>query len=89
MIDVESEIRAFIAKSLATVEDPDEIEVDTSLTRTGLLDSVAVVELVVFLETTYRIQIADADTTPENFDTIGALGRYVRRKLAVPESPQA
>jgi acyl carrier protein len=41
-----------------------------------------VLDIVGYLETEFRISIADDDLTPENFETIGRLTAFVERKLA-------
>jgi acyl carrier protein len=87
MTPLELEIRQFIAEVLTAGEDRPEIDRDASLTRTGLLDSIAVVELIGFLESRYGIEILDVETTPEHFDTLAGLARLVRAKLASPEPP--
>jgi acyl carrier protein len=41
-----------------------------------------VLELVLFIEETYGIQVDDADLTPENFGTVNAIADYVYLRLA-------
>lgn len=53
----------------------------TSLVASGLLDSASVVELVLFLEQRFGIRIEDREVGLDNFDTLGALAEFVRRKL--------
>ena len=55
---------------------------DDSLLETGTLDSVGVMQLVAFLETTYGIKVEDDDLMPENFDTLAAISSFVRGRQA-------
>jgi acyl carrier protein len=55
---------------------------DTGLLGTGLLDSLAVIQLMVFLGEELGIEIADEDFVPENLDTIGHLLAFIGRKKA-------
>ena len=63
---------------------PDEVHVDpeTPLIRSGLVDSLGMEDLVLFLEGTFDISIDDDDMMPENFDTVAAITALVERKLA-------
>jgi acyl carrier protein len=55
---------------------------DDSLLESGILDSVAVMQLVAFLERTYGITVADDDLVPENFDSLTAISAYVTQRQA-------
>ncbi len=48
----------------------------------AVLDQTGVLELVLFIEETYGIQVDDADLTPENFETVNAIADYVYLRLA-------
>ncbi len=54
-----------------------------SLLEKGVIDSVAMMELIDFLEETYGIDIPDDDLMPDNFDTLAAIVAYVTRKQQV------
>ena len=46
------------------------------------LDSLAVLELVTGLESTFSIAIDDEDITGDVFETVGSLAEYVQRSVA-------
>jgi acyl carrier protein len=46
----------------------------------GLLDSLDTLRLIVFLEETFGVQIADGELVPENFESVARIADYVRRK---------
>jgi acyl carrier protein len=48
----------------------------------AILDQTGVLELVLFIEETYGIQVDDADLAPENFETVNAIADYVYLRLA-------
>lgn len=58
------------------------LDKDESLLEMGVVDSVVIMNLVDFLETEYRIDIAEDDMMPENFDSLNAIDDYVQRKTA-------
>jgi len=48
-----------------------------SLTETGIIDSIIVLQLVDFLEKKYNIEIPMEMLTPENFDTLEGIERSI------------
>jgi acyl carrier protein len=53
---------------------------DDSLLATRLLDSLKVVELVVFLESHYQVTFESDELTPDNLDTVNAIASLLERK---------
>ncbi len=47
-----------------------------------ILDSIAMMDFIAFLERTFRIRISDVDVLPQNFESFAAVARLVERKLA-------
>jgi acyl carrier protein len=59
-------------------EDSDtEVDVDTPLISSGIVDSFSMVSLKTFLEKKYKITIPDAKATPEAFDSVDRIARLV------------
>ncbi|OIQ75353.1 D-alanine--poly(phosphoribitol) ligase subunit 2 [mine drainage metagenome] len=54
-----------------------------SLLDLHILDSTGVLELILFLEQTWGIQVADTEMLPENLDSVDAIAAYVQRKQAI------
>ncbi len=55
------------------------VEPSQNLLESGLLDSVAMMELVVWCEEHFEITIDTDDLTPENFSTLDAIAEYVEK----------
>ena len=53
------------------------IDFDTDIISGGPLDSVAMVELLLWLETDKGIRIDDRDLLPENFSSINVLHSFI------------
>ena len=53
---------------------------DQSLIAGGLIDSLAVLDIVAFLEERFAIRFEPEDLTGENFDNIAAMARLVRTR---------
>jgi acyl carrier protein len=50
------------------------------LLREGIIDSLGVVELVEFVQTTFGIKVEQQEVRPDNFDSVEKLAAFVRRK---------
>ena len=74
------EIHAFILDEIVTDDAAESITADEDLIKRGIVDSLAVTQLVDFVESRYGIQVADADLVPANFRTLRELAEYVDRK---------
>ena len=50
----------------------------TSLLDTGILDSLSLLRLVVFIQQRFGISVNDVDLVPENVDSVDAICAYLR-----------
>ena len=53
---------------------------ETDLLRTGLIDSLAIMRLVGFIENEFRMSVPAQDFTLENFSTINAMLTYIETR---------
>jgi methoxymalonate biosynthesis acyl carrier protein len=77
---VEQQLGAFLRERLKT-----EVPADTDLFRSGLVNSMFAMELVVHLEQVYRIAIVGPDLRLDNFRTIAQMAALVQRLSATPD----
>jgi len=56
-----------------------EVAADTPLISSGLIDSLSMVSLKVFLDQTYRLRIPDREASAEAFDSVGSIVAMLRR----------
>ncbi len=77
---MEQQIRSYIVENFLFGED-DGIDSSESLLESGVMDSTGVMELVMFLEKSFKIEVEDEDLVPENLDSIRNIGEFVARKL--------
>ena len=57
---------------------------DASFLEEGIIDSMNVMELIMFVEEKFNIQVADEEIIPDNFDSVSKIAAYVQRKTAAP-----
>jgi acyl carrier protein len=80
MNSIKETIRSYILNEYLPGESPANLTDDTPLRTSGILDSVATLSLVSFLEQTFGILIDAHETGVENFDRIEDIAGLVARK---------
>lgn len=80
---LEQSIRDFILAEFLPGEDPAQLTDNTPLVSAGILDSIATLRLVAFLEKTFSISMAAHETDAEHLDTIARIAHLVRAKGGV------
>ncbi len=80
--DTEREVRRFLADNFILDDGGAGLGADESLTQAGVLDSMGVLELIMFVEERFGVTIPDEDTLPENLDSVSRIVAYVERRLA-------
>lgn len=62
---------------------------DTSLLDSGILDSLSLLQLVVFLEERFGVTVGDTDLLPQNFASVQTICAYLRsRETQVSTGPR-
>jgi len=74
-------IKSFILNEFLRGEDPSALTDTTPLITGGILDSLATVSLVLFLEERFQIQIEAHETTIDYFNTISDIEQLIHSKL--------
>lgn len=81
MQNIEGAIKEYILKEFLLGENPEELNESTPLITGGILDSLATIKLVLFLEERFQIQIKSHETMVDYLNTISDIARLVRSKL--------
>jgi acyl carrier protein len=82
MNDIANSIRTFILENYLPGESPANLRDDTPLRTSGVLDSLATLALVSFIEKQYGIEVEAEETDIDNFDRIQDIAAFVERKRA-------
>ena len=78
---IRDQVRGYILQNLLFTDDASQLPDDVSLLERGIIDSTGVLEIVMFLEETFRIKVKDSDMLPENFDKVDSIARFVARTV--------
>ena len=77
---IEATVKTFILNEFLPGEDPAELTDTTALLTTGILDSIAVLKVVTFLEKQFGIAIEPHEAVVENLNTLSDITRLVMLK---------
>jgi acyl carrier protein len=80
MDNVEGLIRQYIAENILFSGNGYPYSDDDSFLNEGIIDSMNVLELVMFVEEKFGMSVADQEIVPDNFDSVAKLAAYVRSK---------
>jgi acyl carrier protein len=79
--DIKEVIRVYILEEFLPGENPEELTDSTPLITGGILDSLATIKLVAFLEERFHIQIQAHETMVDYLNTISDIAQLVSSKL--------
>jgi D-alanine--poly(phosphoribitol) ligase subunit 2 len=84
MSDIKKEIHAKLVELAAQLgNNAKGLRDDQQIPATGWLDSAALMELIVWFESTYDLSIDQSEITLENFGTVNAMAAFYERAKAV------
>ncbi len=77
---IETVIKEYISKEIVSNPELASISNDTQLLVSGILDSLSLLKLVLFLEKHFNVLVGPEELVPENFATINAIRGYIQSK---------
>ena len=81
MQEVKEIVKGYILEEFLPGENPSELTDSTPLITGGILDSLATIKLVVFLEERFRIQIQAHETMVDYLNTLDDIAQLVCSKM--------
>jgi acyl carrier protein len=81
MQEVRDIVKTYILEEFLPGENPAELTDSTPLITGGILDSLATIKLVVFLEERFQIQIQAHETMADYLDTVADIAQLVSSKM--------
>lgn len=74
-------VKSFILREFLEGEDPAALDAATELMSAGILDSLATLKLITFLEEEFDIEMRADEADERNFNSISDIATLVRSKL--------
>jgi acyl carrier protein len=78
--DIQDTLKQFILQEFLPGEDPNELTDTTPLITGGVLDSIATLKLVMFIEERFGITLQAHETDPDYLDTIALISNTILAK---------
>lgn len=78
--DIKKKLKIFIIGKFLLGDSSKVPEDDDSFLEEGIIDSTGVLELVGFIEETFKITIEDEELVPDNLDSLNKLTSFIKKK---------
>jgi acyl carrier protein len=72
----------FVEEKLVPKSRAATLDENVSLLQAGIIDSLNLLKLIVFIEERFQIKVSDEDLTPENFETLNAMQKFIGEKTS-------
>jgi acyl carrier protein len=82
-MDHQYTLERFIVDELLLGAGVDKIDPDLDLISRGYLDSLAMMQLILFIEEHFDMKVGEEEVLPENFRTLDRIVRFVESKRPV------
>lgn len=79
-IDPRNTLRTLILEDYLFTDDQSALTDDMSFLEEGILDSMGILEIIMFLEERFQVSVGEDEMIPQNLDSIDNLLGYIERK---------
>jgi acyl carrier protein len=79
-MNIEETVERFVIDELLVGDSQMKLDPDQSLVSSGVIDSLAILRLISFLEEKFGIVVEDDEVVPENFETINIIRAFIEGK---------
>jgi methoxymalonate biosynthesis acyl carrier protein len=80
-LNINESVRDFIESNLIAFDDDVTIDDDDNIFESGFVDSSVAMQLVIYVEEKFGIQVTDDDLDLINFSTINRIVQFINRKI--------
>ena len=74
------QVRQYILENFQFSTDTSLLGLDDSFLARGLIDSTGMLEVLLFLEESFGIKVADHEMVPDNLDSVNRIAAFIARK---------
>jgi acyl carrier protein len=79
-MNLESTMRTYVLENYLFTDDQSELDNQDSFLEKGIIDSTGVLEIILFLEEEFAIQVSSTEMIPENLDSIANIVKFIEKK---------
>ena len=73
-------LKQFIAEEFVPDGDANDLKEDQSLLESGIIDSLGIMKLLVFIEEKFQLKVSNEELMPENFETLSTIAKLISQK---------
>ena len=77
---IESSIRTYVLENYLFTDDQSELDNNDSFLEKGIIDSTGVLEIILFLEEEFAIEVSADEMVPDNLDSVTNIVKFVEEK---------
>jgi acyl carrier protein len=81
---IKDNIKAYILKEFLPGENPELLTDSTPLISGGILDSLATIKLIAFIEEHYQLTLEAHEADVDNLNTVSGITKLINSKLSRP-----
>ncbi len=81
-MDPRQQIRRYLAETFLFTTNESAVVDSESLMKKGIVDSTGALEVILFLEESFGIQVEEHEMVPDNLDSVDRLVAFLQRKRA-------
>ncbi|WP_028279351.1 acyl carrier protein [Arthrobacter sp. H5] len=70
-------VRNFVIEEFLPGTNPAELGVEDDLLNSGVLDSLGLLKMIAWIESTFDVPIGDTDLDPDNFSSLAAIDGFI------------
>ena len=74
------QVRQYILENFLFSTDTSLLGLDDPFLARGLIDSTGMLEVLLFLEESFGIKVADHEMVPDNLDSVNRIAAFIERK---------
>lgn len=79
-MSIQQELQTYLLSEVAVDKGKPSLDPDTDLLQQGIIDSLGIMNLVLFMEKSFGVKVDDEEILPENFQTLKSIVAFVERK---------
>lgn len=79
--EISETVKKYILEELAPDCNANELKENQSLLDSGIIDSMAIMNLLDFIENKFQLKVPVEELVPENFETLTAITELISNKL--------
>jgi len=77
-------IKQFVTEEFAPDVKASDLDVELDLLSSGVIDSLGLLKMIAWIETTFDVAVDDAALDPDNFRSVAAIEGFLERVAAAP-----